>query len=1167
MTNKVLSAYFGLHRRYYRSVNLERDLDKSDAVQGYVPTERSAEALRRILSAVDDPNAHRAWTLTGVYGTGKSAFAHYLAALCAPERSGVAKEAWAIADQVFAVESPEMKAIEAIPEPGFLRAVATAQREPLSWTIARALARGSELFWKQKKRKPDFLMDLNDWRFQAESGKCEVTDQQLLKVLREVVQAAKTDVLLIIDELGKNLEFAAHHQGIQDLYLLQQIAELELEGDHQVHLLGILHQSFAGYSDRLSTAEQSEWTKINGRFTDIVLTESPSQMTRLVGQAINRSNADPVLHSIHNQAESWFDELRDVLSEYEISAKVLAEAYPLHPLSALVLPMLCVRYAQNDRSLFTFLTSDEPYAFNQFLNSATIQADQIPTLKLYQLYDYFVEAVTGLASRLNLQRWVEVQGLIQDAKDQSQDVIKVLKTIGVLNLVTSTGKFRATPELVALALCDSTADEKGRKHWQEVIQNLKQKKLITHRKTQDELRIWQGSDFDVEAAIQEQIEQSHIPLVELLSTIYPLKPLVAQRHYTTSGTLRYFEQCYVDGRTDLRTLTCAARSSDGLIAYWLDTVSPISVPPFTVDGKPLIMIAAANLELLRVRGQEFQALKKIWQDAPELQTDGVAKREVRQRLVEAEQLLNETVALALDWSKLQNACWIEGKPTDINSSRGFQVALSEVCDRTYNQSLVLDNELINRRELTSQGAKARRELIEAMLDGASQERLGLEGYGPEVAMYGSVLGATGIHRREDDVWGFYPPAQDSGVTTIWQAIEQFCQSASEGQRSLNLLYDQLQQPPYGVKPGVIPILLAALLLYHVDDIGIYKDGTFIAVLGPEHFELLVKDPSRFSVKYFEMVGLRSQVFRELEAVLKSPSAKAVTGVRNASLLAIAKPLFGFVRQLPEFTRVTKRLSPETLKVLQALQTAQEPDELLFVSLPKACGFNSMTAGEEENEQEAKAFRKKLVQCIHEIQTAYDNLLSDCQKHLYEAFGVHSKEANLREDLRVRAIYLVGQCIDPILKHFVIKAVDEDLPDKDWLEALIRIVADKHPKGWVDEDFSRFEIALSDLVRRFQNLEALRGEIRRQGKGFDALRITVTEPNGQEVHEVVWIDEEHEDLFARLVEQALSAPELKDNPRLQKGFLAKLNEKLLSQRHDNSLSELGQSKRKRGQSAV
>ncbi|WP_181445654.1 hypothetical protein [Picosynechococcus sp. PCC 11901] len=59
-----------------------------------------------------------------------------------------------------------------------------------------------------------------------------------------------------------------------------------------------------------------------------------------------------------------------------------------------------------------------------------------------------------MASRLNLQRWVEIQGLIEDAKDRSLDTIKLLKTIGVLNLVTATGKLRATSDL-AWALCDS----------------------------------------------------------------------------------------------------------------------------------------------------------------------------------------------------------------------------------------------------------------------------------------------------------------------------------------------------------------------------------------------------------------------------------------------------------------------------------------------------------------------------------------------------------------------------------------------------------------------------------------------------------------------------------------------------------------------------------------
>ncbi len=1164
MTNQALSTYFELHRRYYRSVNLERDLDKPDAVQGYVPTERSSEALRRILSAIGDPNAHRAWTLTGVYGTGKSAFAHYLAALCAPKGSPIANEAWAIA------HVPELGLL---PGSGLFRAVATAQREPLSWTIVRALSRGFDAFWK-KKRKPDFWMDLNEWRFQAEGGNCQITDQQVLKLLREIVQTTETDVLLIIDELGKNLEYAAHHQGIQDLYLLQQIAELQLNGTYQVHLLGILHQSFAGYSDRLSTIEQSEWTKIHGRFTDIVLTESPSQMTRLIGQAIVRSSE--IRPSVYKQAERWFEALKEVLSEYEISAQVLADAYPLHPLTALVLPMLCVRYAQNDRSLFTFLTSDEPYAFSQFLKSTAIQGVgaafpeeiQIPTLKLYQLYDYFVEAVTGLASRLNLQRWVEVQGLIQDARDQSPDVLKVLKTIGVLNLIASTGKFRATPELVTLALCDSPTDEKGRKHWQRTIQSLKQKRLITHRKTQDELRIWQGSDFDVEAAIHAQIEQAHSPLVELLATIYPLKPLVAQRHYTTTGNLRYFERRYVDSRVDLQALTCTTAGSDGLIVYWLDTAPLESVPPRTADSKPLIVITVANLELLRIRSEDFWALKQIWQNAPELQTDGVAKREVRQRLVEAEQLLNETVALAFNGSAQNNTCWLEGKLTAIESYRGFQSALSDLCDRTYDKGLMLDNELINRRELTSQGAKARRELLEVMLKHADKKRLGLEGYGPEVAMYGSVLEATGIHRQEEGEWGLHAPLTSTtvNVSFVWDEIERFCTEAKDRQQTLDLLYQKLEQPPYGVKPGVIPILLAAFLLVHVDDIGIYKDGTFIPVLGSEHFELLVKEPSRFSVKSFEMAGLRSQVFRELETVLKSPNAKAPAGVRNASLLAVAKPLFRFVRQLPEFTLSTKRLSAEARNVLQALQTAQEPDALLFVALPEACGFNPMTTGRKGNDQEAKAFRKKLVECLHEIQTAYDNLLADCQKHLYEAFGVRSKEANLREDLRVRASYLVGQCIDPVLRHFVAKAVEEDSPDRDWLEALVRIVADKHPKSWTDEDFSRFEVDLSDLVRRFENLESLWTEIRRQGKGFDAWRITVTEPNGQESHEVVWIDKEDTELFDRLVEEVLNKPALKDNPRLQKGFLAKLNEKLLGRKDAGAQGELEKSRRRRCQSA-
>ncbi len=1148
VTDKPLSNYFGLHRRYYRSVNLERDIAKPAAVEGYILTERASEALIRIASAFGNPNAHRAWTMTGVYGTGKSAFAHYLTALCALRDSELGRVATEIVQQAFGAGSDEWAAIESsIPPDGVLRAVAAGQREPLSWTVARALSKAVNLHFHQQGQSA-LCKRIGKWEKKLETSGEGIDNQLVLDALTQLVKKTETPVFLIIDELGKNLEFAAHNQGVDDLYLLQQIAELQIKGDHQVYFLGLLHQSFAGYSERLASVEQSEWVKIQGRFEDIPFTESPSQMTRLIGQAIDRKQSDPILLVLDKSAKAWDTKLKMVLAEKEVTKAVLSEAYPIHPLAALVLPLLCTRYAQNDRSLFTFLTSDEPYAFQAFLGSAYVEGDCIPTLQIHHLYDYFVESVTGLASRINLQRWIEIQKLIEDAQGQSPDVLKVLKTIGILNLITTTGTLRATPELVALSLCDLPKG-KDAKQWEAVIDGLTARGLLTYRKQLDELRIWEGSDFNVEAAIYELLEQSRTSLAEMLSQVHPMKPLVAQRHYIETGTLRYFGQRYVDSLSRVAELKCSNDSHDGLIVYWLDSTEPESVPDETADGKPLIWVRVGRFDLLRVRAKELQILRQIQKEAPELRSDAVASKEVKYRLVEAERLLDETVAQAFDWGTAENDCWVNGEPVAVASSRQFQHLLSGVCDRIYPQGLKLDNELINRRELTSQGAKARRELIESMIERGDQPRLGFEGYGPEVAMYNSVLSATGIHRDGEDGVGFYPPGAESGVSTAWDAVEAFCVGAKAEQRSVQLLYECLAQPPYGIKRGTIPVLFAAVLLYRSDDVGIYKDGTFVPVLGAEHFELLVKDPSRFSVKYFEIVGLRSEVFKELESVLRSPNAKTADGIRNASLLMVAKPLFSFVRKLPKYTLNTERISQSARQVLTALQSAQEPDALLFISLPKACGLLPIEVAAANESITAKQFRKELVQCLHEIQTAYDTLLSELQKRFHEAFGVRQKEASLREDLRTRASYLMGQCIESTLKRFLFAAADETTLDKEWLEALVMVITDKPAKSWVDSDIVRFEVALSNLVRRFQNLEALQKEVQARGCGFDAQRVTSTEPNGQEINEVLWIDETEKPLVEKLITEFLNKSELKNNLKLQKAFTGGLIKKVLSHNVD------------------
>ncbi|NET57452.1 MAG: hypothetical protein F6K47_15200 [Symploca sp. SIO2E6] len=1148
--NKPLSQYFSLNRRYSRSINLERDLERVEALMGYVPTEKSVDALRRIIAGLRNSQANRAWTVTSVYGTGKSAFVHYLISLLASEKDQMHRKALEITKGALGAQYSSLEDI--IPSQGLFRAVATAQREPIGNTIVRALARGAKLFWSSKQQaKIAVARQLVDLATEIESGET-VDNSRIPQLVLDVAQAAKTGVFLIIDELGKNLEFAAYNAGAEDLYLLQQLTELPRDNHYPVYLLGILHQSFTEYGQRLAAVQRNEWAKIQGRFEDIPFVESAGQMVRLIGQVIDPSQAENFHCAIAHQAQEWFETLEDIAKYEELKPEDLGAVYPLHPLTALVLPMLCTKYGQNDRSLFTFITSSEPYSLQNFIDGPHPLApspfgrggkDDLPeTLKLDRVYDYFVEAAgIGFGSRPNLQRWVEIQNLIADTRHLDEDYRRVLKTIGTLNLVTTTGAVKATPELVRLALCDSPKDEEQQQKWDDIIDRLLRRNLITHRRLWDELRLWEGSDFNVDAEVAALIEQERSPLASLLAANYPLKPLVAQRHSYKTGTLRYFERQYVDASQDLAKLHCN-NHADGLIACWLDEELPEQPPAEVVDGKPLIVLCATKLGILRIQALEFAALEKIQANTAQLQTDAVARREVQYRLFHTKGLLDKSLSQAFALALNRNACWIQGQPEIINNATELNGKLSEVCDKVYHKTPILWNELINRRELTSQGAKARRELIEAMLERSDEERLGLKGYGPEVAMYYSLLGETEIHRQEEETLGFYPPQKDSALWPLWQGIEEFCLHSKDKQQSLDQLYNHLELPPYGIKQGAIPVLLAAVLLYHLDDVGIYKDGTFIAILGTEHFELLVKDASRFAVKYFEITGLRSQVFKELEAVLKSPKSRITGGIRNVTVLAVTKPLFRFVKKLPAYTIKTKRLSREAQAVLQTLQQAQEPDELLFTSLPQACGLPSIGTGEADDGTTAKTLRKRLIQALHEIQTAYDCLLSECKARLHDAFGVSVNEAKLREELGIRSQALKGQCVERLLRSFTLAAVDETKTDTEWLEALVMIVADKPAESWTDEDVTRFEIQLADLTRRFKNLEALRAEVAAKGGGFEARRITVTREDGEEINQIVGIDRDCQEQIEELVEKVMAI--LPDNHQLQQAVITRLTEKVL-----------------------
>lgn len=1143
-TGGTLNEVFSLSHRYTRSINLERDFGNVALLKDYVVTERTTHTLDRIVTGVLDASV-RSWILTGVYGTGKSAFGQFFLSLFAPS-CPVRKTADNILAKTSAnaLRSEHKRAWKELQ--GMWFAICTGQRESVGASLLRALdnvlnTTGSEL---SKKSSNTFHRQIDGLLEEYAAGK-PVPSAKILKLVREVAEASASGLFIVIDELGKPLDYAVQNRDENDVYILQQICELPQKDSKPVYFVGLLHHAFSEYAHGLGSLERNEWLKIQGRFEEIPFTESTAQMVQLIGRVIVRTAETRLDERLNDLSEKWYKKISDRFSTKLTSAEVLSKSLPLHPIAAAILPELFVRYAQNDRSLFSFLTSNEPNSLKRFLEETYFRKEEVPLFQVSLVYDYFIEtSLSNLILKPNFQRWIELKHLIDEHEGADQDLLALLKTIGILNLANTTGFARASRDLVALALCDTPGDKQGILKWNKLIDESIAKGLIAYRRQVDELRLWEGSDFDFDDAVSGSREKLRLPLREMLAKSHAPRTIVAQRHSYQSGAVRYFESAYFDDYEQLGSLVSHYPGSAGVVGYWVADVPLTEVPATTSDGKPLFMIHAKRVDLLRANAREHAALVNVLESSDELRSDSVARREVRHRLVQAKNVLDESFARSIyQDGKLE--VWVDGVQKRLESKRELNTELSRICDEIYGDRINLWNELINRQELTSQGAKARRQVIEAILSSGDKDNLGLAGHGPEMSVYQSVLKRTGIHRpTEEGTFEFGRPTERS-FQKVWDRIEEYCLNAMESPKRLDHLFETLQKQPFGVKAGVIPVLFAAVIVAHSDDVGVYKDDRFVPQLGSEHFELLVKDPARFSVKHYHVAGVRAEVFRQVENVL-SETTKLPGTIRNRTVLGAVTPLLRFAKKLPAFSKNTETISKRAQDVRAILLAAPEPDALLFTLLPRACGllsFNEVPDGGDAGVESPRVFRDELASTLKEIRESYEQLLSNCRALLYEAFGVKQDVERLREDLRVRASYLQGRSIEPVLSRFILGATETSRSDSEWLQAMLMVIADKPVESWTDLDATAFEVKLSDIARRFTHLEAISKHNTKLWHGSaEARRLSILRTDGTELHDIAWIEENEKAAIEQTADRLLESV-IQDKAQ-QKALLAVLAEKIL-----------------------
>lgn len=536
-----LAQFIQVNTSYTRSINLERDSESQGSPRPYLLTSRAMQTLARIADTLQPIETPRAWALVGPYGSGKSAFGLFLSRLLGRGDGEAARLARAALEQ----SAPELAATyrRHLGEgPGYCVAVLTGSPESLAGRLSRALHAAAKGYFAGG-RAPRVVSRLAEAAEQAAEISAIVA---LVGELQEAIQqAGGAGLLIVIDELGKFLEHEARHRGATEIYLLQALAEHALQPKAApLQLVVLLHQSFEQYAQTLGEQLRNEWKKVQGRFESVPFLETTEQTLRVIKAALVQDFDAATRSWIEAEAARMAGVLADQYAlppalGREEAAALFAGCYPLHPVALLLLPTLCQRVAQNERTLFSYLGSHEPHGFLDALG----RLDGHGWIKPWEIYEYFILNQPGLVTdHLTHRRWAEIVTALERLGDAPEAMTRMLKTVGLMNIVGAQGGLKPSPEV--LALCAEDGEAAG--PW---LDALAERSLITFRRFNGEYRVWQGSDFDLEAALAEQLSQiGQMDIADVLNQAKPLAPVIARRHAIERGTLRYFLPEFVGGQ-------------------------------------------------------------------------------------------------------------------------------------------------------------------------------------------------------------------------------------------------------------------------------------------------------------------------------------------------------------------------------------------------------------------------------------------------------------------------------------------------------------------------------------------------------------------------------------------------------------------------------------------
>jgi hypothetical protein len=880
----------------FRSVNLREDLLDPRRLAHYQPTRRSAPVVRGVLET-------GARMVIAAYGSGKSLAAGVGCLLVSNDDKAVLRD---IVAKVGAVD-PDL-------------AIALGRR-------TRQRERGRVILLSGHVR------DLPGALCEAVGAKKGRGIEAALDALEAVEGADR--IAIVWDEFGRHLEGIVNEGRSRELDAVQRLAEWAVRArEPTASLMLLLHQNLLAYATVLNQTSRNEWRKIEGRFEQLRFVEDSQELYGLASTVISERRPDgvrPPKEAVLRQvargaiAAGWFDGMSD---EGHVAA-LLGRAYPVSAAALQVLPRLVARIGQNERSLFGFIDS----------------ADLSRPIGMEEVYQGFSDAMrsdVGIGG--SHRRWVETE----TARSRAADAVEheALAAACLLQMGVD-GERRRLPR-ASLETAVSSRDGVSADRAASAIEALVARKLLLHRKLNDDVSIWHGADVDLASRVRDERARrmEGFDLLSFLEAQHPAPFVRPTGHNLKFGTARYLSGRYLRASDVAAGVAPPAaeqgRPEWGQVYYVLaDSAEELDRARRRVQAgwpdsdRTLVVLPSEPISVFEA-ALEISALVALQADSSLEAEDPLVRQELTELLAVARRQLAVLLHRLTTDRPTTAEWWRAGERLRVTRDHPAGVAASALLDALYPQTPRIVNDQLMRNRLSRQMETARVRLLTRILERAGDPRLGYreeELTSAEGSVLRTVLEETGLYSSEGTAGRFAGPDElrDPGLRVAWAIVADFFRTP--GRKSLADIVSTLSAPPIGLPAGVLPLLVVSGFKAFGRAVSLRVDGAYPDdVLGFDASRMFL-EPQRVDVEVHPSEEHTSRYLSELAYIF----SHRTPGPLDESVRFAADALSAWRRSLSDGVRRSRRHTDDGRKLLSLMADIDDPPRLILSDLPDAFG--------------------------------------------------------------------------------------------------------------------------------------------------------------------------------------------------------------------------------------